>query len=315
MSLSNGQAPDDRTLVRYLVGLLTDEEAERLDELSVADDEFASHLSAVENDLVDAYVNGELAGETLGRFKSHYLSSPAKREKVRFAETLRRYQPAAATPVHATSGGRWFGVPLWVPEWGLAAAVLLILATAGYLLVDNLQLRREMADSRMARATLEERERQLQQQLNEQQTATAETARQLARVREALTALEARAEADQRRGGGAVLAFNLRPATRGAGDIATIGVPPGTEAIMLRLQLEADDFPRYRVALKEARTDRIIWSSAALQAASSGDGKSLSIRLRASVLDAQTYTLELTGIAPGGASELVGSYLFRVVRQ
>ena len=33
MSLSNSQAPDDRLLVRYLVGSLTDDEAERMERL------------------------------------------------------------------------------------------------------------------------------------------------------------------------------------------------------------------------------------------------------------------------------------------
>jgi hypothetical protein len=49
---------DDEQLVRYLLGLLPDEEAERLDELSIADDELAWRLRAVEDDLVDAYVTG-----------------------------------------------------------------------------------------------------------------------------------------------------------------------------------------------------------------------------------------------------------------
>ena len=48
MSLPNALAPDDQLLVRYLVGSLPEDETERLDELSIADDQFAARLSAVE---------------------------------------------------------------------------------------------------------------------------------------------------------------------------------------------------------------------------------------------------------------------------
>jgi hypothetical protein len=70
MSMSAGDGPLDPLLVRYLVGALPDHETERLDELSVADDEFAIRLRAAEHDLVDAYVRGELSGETLDHFRS-----------------------------------------------------------------------------------------------------------------------------------------------------------------------------------------------------------------------------------------------------
>src|SRR6185437_10437843 len=79
---------DDEQIVRYLLGALSEQETERLDQLSIADDEFASHLSAVENDLVDAYAKGELSGETLERFEAGYRRSSSRREKVRFARAF-----------------------------------------------------------------------------------------------------------------------------------------------------------------------------------------------------------------------------------
>jgi hypothetical protein len=80
--------PDDELVVRYLLSALTDAETECLDELSITDDAFAVRLRAVEQDLVDAYVKGELSGEAVALFRSRYLASPAQRKKVRFAEAL-----------------------------------------------------------------------------------------------------------------------------------------------------------------------------------------------------------------------------------
>ena len=80
--------PDDELVVRYLLGALPATETECLDELSITDDAFVLRLRTVEQDLVDAYVKGELSGDTLARFRSRYLASPAQRRKVRFAQAL-----------------------------------------------------------------------------------------------------------------------------------------------------------------------------------------------------------------------------------
>ena len=85
---NRGGAFDDEILVRYRLGTLPAEEAERLDELSIADDGLAARLRAIENDLVDAYLRDELTREDLEQFKSFYLSSPKRRKKVEFAVAL-----------------------------------------------------------------------------------------------------------------------------------------------------------------------------------------------------------------------------------
>jgi len=68
--------PDDELLVRFLLGALPEVETERLDELSITDDQLARRLRTIEQNLVDAYAKGELLGEILARFRSSYLASP-----------------------------------------------------------------------------------------------------------------------------------------------------------------------------------------------------------------------------------------------
>src|SRR5215475_12180172 len=79
----------DQHLVRYLLGLLPENEAERLDELSVTNDDIAWRLQVAEDDLVDAYVDGELSREMSARFESICLSSPKWGERVNFAREFR----------------------------------------------------------------------------------------------------------------------------------------------------------------------------------------------------------------------------------
>ncbi|MDX6709984.1 MAG: hypothetical protein QOH96_1000 [Blastocatellia bacterium] len=75
-------------ITQYLLGVLPEAETERFDVLSFTDDEFADSTRVVEKDLVDAYVQGELAGDELEQFKAFYLAFPLRREKVEFAQVF-----------------------------------------------------------------------------------------------------------------------------------------------------------------------------------------------------------------------------------
>ena len=88
--LPKGLEDEDQLLLRYVLGLLGPEEAGRLDEASVADDEFAARLRAVEEDMIDAYVRSALTGKALTRFESRYLSSSRLRKQVARARRFLR---------------------------------------------------------------------------------------------------------------------------------------------------------------------------------------------------------------------------------
>jgi len=310
VSPETGRARADETLVQYLIGGLTDDEAEPIDELIVADAEFEIRLRAVEDDLVDAYVNGELAGDTRDRFTAHYLASPAGRARVEIAEALRGYRrdddrdDRAATPAARRSVLAW---------WPLAAAAVLLLAV-GLLAIDNVRLRREATTMRERQAAREQREQQLEDAIHRQQSAMANASQELARARDALAAGQARTP-EPPSTGARVLAFVLLPANRGAGETPTIAIPANAGAVLLRLQLDGDDHARYTVVLKAAVTDRIVWRSGVLRAVSAGDRKMLPASVPASVLRPGAYVADVAGLPAQGPSESVDPYPFRVVLQ
>jgi hypothetical protein len=317
------QVCDDQLLIRYLLGLLPEEETERLDELSIVGDDFACRLRDVENDLVDAYACGELSGETLARFQSTYLSSAERREKVRFAEALlasgggaaaapagdaaagnaRAGKASAAMPPTtnprdgSTQRSRLFALPRFTLNWGFAGAMCLMIAGGGYLLLERQSLRSQLDRAQADRAALHQRERELQKQLEGQGPD--------ANHRAAETGAPSRAPK--------AVTFLLLAQTRGIGQVAAIAVPPGIDRALLQLQLEFDDFPRYRTALKDPVTSQILWRSQSLTASSLGGNRVVSASLPASLLKPQNYTVELTGVPANGPAELIGSYPFRVV--
>jgi hypothetical protein len=306
MSAAQQPEPSEQQLTRYLLGALSEEEAERLDQRSIADEEFALHLNAVENDLVDAYVRGELKGEAQDRFDKYYLSSPKRLEKVEFSRALLRHQTESPTTVSrrvrteddashvrspqeesdARDSWRWLNVPRLGLRWGPAAAATVMLLAASFLFYENKRLR------------------ELERQLSEQRVANSGLAKELESLRASLPASHALA----------TIVAVLAPPTRGVGQIPSISLPTATDQVLLRLQLEADEFPRYQVTLKDPATNRILWHTTdALRANSEGNVKVVSVSLSAKLFKPQSYILELSGLSAIGGPELVSGYSFRVL--
>jgi hypothetical protein len=322
MSSQDKQTYDDRLLTRYLLGALPVEDAERLDELCIADEEVATRLHALENDLVDAYVRGEVSGEELGHFESFYMVSPKRRQKVEFAAALFELEKRPATvpaPIPAPVLQE-AAAPVPRPKeeavlpskssarrpmfrWAFAFAAAVTLFAASYLLMQNLRLRKQMGETQTQQAKLDQRDQELQKQLNDQRSANEESLKEIERLRQSQTNL----------GQLKTVSLLLPPPMRGAARVATISVPSGTDLAVLLLALESDEFPAYQAALKDPATNQILWSSASLESTSLGDKKVISISLPAALLKQQNYIVELTGLPARKAPELIGGYPFRVV--
>ena len=173
-----GQADE---LVQYLLGLLPPEDAERLDEASIVDDDIAARLRRVEDDLVDSYVRGQLSGETLAQFESHYLASPRRRERVAFAGRFLRAVdrvagPVAADPPRAPAASKMIST--------LAVAATLSLVAGGALLLQTVRLGRGLRVAQSERVALDQRARDLERQVGELRAANATATKELERMRE-----------------------------------------------------------------------------------------------------------------------------------
>jgi hypothetical protein len=299
MSLSHEIAVHDQQLVRYLLGLVPPDEADRIDELSVVDDDIAARLRIVEDDLVDAYVRGVLSGDTLARFESHYLSSPLRRERVRFA---RSFVPAVDRAPRAPGAGLRSLQPRWVPALAAAAAVLLLVCVG--LVLQSVRLGRGLTVAESGRTALDRRTRELEQQLDNLRKANQAAAGELARARESSPAV--RQDAPR-------IALVLLPQFRGLGPVPTLAVPAGAARIGFELRLESRDYSRYQVGLRDPAANTTIWRSVWSAAQSSPDGASVVIDLPSALLKPQHYTFELSGRGPAGGAAVVGSYTFEIV--
>ncbi|HTM24627.1 MAG TPA: hypothetical protein VL225_05485 [Vicinamibacterales bacterium] len=316
ISLSGQSVAGDRRLIRYLLGALPDEEAERLDEQSIVDEGMAARLRILEDDLVDAYVSGALSGETLERFESYYLASPRRREKVAFAKRLlaavdrasasptppaRVVAPAAAPAARASTPRETPRVRRAWFAWPVAAAALLAL-TCGTLFFEDAQLRRGLGEAQRLGAAANERARLLTQQLDARQAENAAMTQQLARIRTAEPV--------------AAIALVLQPQTRGADAVPLIAVRTGGGDVSLDLQIETGGFDRYQASLKDPATARILWRSQMLGPRATARLSVVRVAIPANLLKKpQHYSLDLFGRRGADAPAIVGSYAFQVVPQ
>jgi len=314
---SSGEPPaDEQLLVQYLLGALSEEEAERLDELSIADDEFAWRLRAAENDLVDAHVGGELSGQTLERFETAYVASPQRRQKVEFAGALLAIenrlasadaQGAAARAAEAgeAAGRPSLRGPLARPyfQWALAAAAMAALVAAGYLFTENRRLREQMSQTQSARADLENRAEGFRTELEQERSIGAALRDELARLRESLPPVRVPP----------LRPFVLLPMRRSASQSETVSTPRGIGEVPFRLVLESDDYQQYEVSLRDPATGQVVWRSGRLAARTDGPARYVEAALPPALLKQQNYSLDLAGTRASGPAEYVTSYPFRVV--
>jgi hypothetical protein len=315
------QPVDDQMITEYLLGSLPETEVERLDEMILTDISFAKRLQAVENDLVDAYVRGGLSEETFGRFKSHYLASSKRREKVTFAETFCQMidkfsfdpieAPGISVESHKPRWFRFFVVPRPVLQWAFATVSLLLLLAGVYLMFENVSLRKQRALTQAGHSEFEKRQLELQGQLARQRSSDTEKENELARMRDRLTQLEQQI-ASSEQPNVKIIALNLPPQIRGESELQP-DVPAGTNYVVLTLEVDVYDFSAYYVTLKDPSADKVLWHSEKLSAGRKS--KVIQVTMPTSKLMAQDYVLELFGVSESGVTEIVGSYRFRVLKE
>jgi hypothetical protein len=329
MSNSTNQA---QVLTEYLLGILPETESERLDELSVTSREFAESLSASEKDLIDAYVQGELSGTMLAQFESHYLASPVRRERVEFAEAFQvfaRRQTAfdgssirEQAEVDRKQKGDWlaklkiFGGSFPALQWGLAVAAVVLIAAGAFLLVQNARLRNQMSREQAHRDELQQREIQLQKELDQQRASNTTIEQQLAQVREERARMEEELKKSGQlpTSGNALVSFVLMPQLRGAGEPKSVSIPGNTARVTMQLKLEPNDYQTFTVALLDQSSHRELWRNGKLKASSRGDDRTLNVSFSAGLLKPQLYSLQVSGISANGQSEVLSDYPFKVVK-
>ena len=298
-------------LRRYLLGQLSEEEQGRLEERLFTDDTFHHQIEVAEDDLVEAYVSGELSAVERDLFETHFLSTPERLQYLQLTRTLHETFAHATAPADER-GPRLESRPSRrsVAPWlAVAASLVISFAVISYLAL------RLAKQERTANQRLTQQESQLaarETQINQLQSALEREKEQLAKVQQDT----ARVERPGPSAGRGVLSFILLPdlATRGReAGITTLSLPSPSARAQLHLDTEvASDhlYESYRVVIKNSDGSQI-WGADNLQLRA--PGQPVIVNPPAGLLQRGDYRITLYGKTTAGAAEDIDDYSFRVV--
>jgi len=300
-------------LVRYLLGDLPEEDLERLAQEYFIHDETWEALDAIESDLVDAYVCGELPRALQQKFTTNFMNSPRRRERVEFAKTLMNStarEQAGAGRIEGREGEKWRASPpprYWfqrpVARLAWVATALVMAGMIAAVAVRNGRLRDEL--KRMQIAQIE-----LQHQLDNarQQAANRGTDTHGAKLEMPLSQLLSHKIP--------TISIMLSPGLlrNNKNESPTLPLTGVRSSILLVLDLDQDQYPAYEAVVKTAGGKPIKRITGLKSQSVQDNEKAVALNMPAQLLKRDDYVVTLFGRRANGQVEAIDSYAFSVSR-
>jgi hypothetical protein len=208
----NNMNTNETEIKRYLYNEMSDEERAGFEENFFADDELFFKVVNLENDLVDRYASGKLAGEELARFERSLENLPERGTKVANAialQTFIREEKPQESPISAASSQSFWQrlsgfFTIKTPAFGYTMAGVLLLLTLSsiFLLLDNRRKTDELVRLQTERQVIsQQKENDLQNELVNSQKREVELKNQIDDERETSGDLTDELEGERRKRG------------------------------------------------------------------------------------------------------------------
>src|SRR5262245_40867873 len=273
----------------YLLGQLAEDDQQRVEARVFAGEDTPEELLAIEEEVIDEYVRGEMSGPDRASFESYFLTSERRVKKVSSARALAGAldtfvgAEAASTPAFRRS---------WPPRVAAAAAGLALVAV-GWLTL------------RTARGPIEPA-----QPADPAAGADNRTAVPDAVSRPATPPGSSAASPPAQ---SAISLLLVPGSSRDITGGTRLVVPATAEVVLVDVRFEPADYPRFSAVLRTA-SGRAVWSGDNLRSAGIGEQMSIRLSWPARNVAADDYLLTVTGITPAGRHEDIADYYFRVTR-
>ncbi len=298
----------------FLLGNLSEAERTELEDGFLAQDDFYQELLIAEDELIDAYVRGELPAPERAVFEQRRLTSPHLRERVEFAQTLFNSlsDKAVVVPARADDDSiSWWqslaaALAMRRPAlgFGVAAALLVILLGGLWFLTEKLRTPAPEQAKIIQPPPVIPRESPTPGGTPEPQQLAGD---EVTPIRTPVTETPERTAP--------VLAtFTLTPGlVRGAGGAEPLVLRAVVTDVRLRLTLDSEPYEKYRATISTPEGTRV-WSGE-LSNGSSKKSSLLNLSLPANLFKNGDYVLDLSGANAPGKWESVADYSFRIVKK
>jgi hypothetical protein len=317
----------------YLLGELSEPEQAALEVKYFTDPRIFDQVLSAENELVDNYVRGRLSPQSRERFERYYLAHPKRCERVKFAEALttRLDQIEGSGPAAKRRAGRlsrWqrllvalrgqrlmFGVSI--------AAALLVMIGGLWFFIKGRQARQELAQAQAARASQEQREgeltqreRELEQQVASEHSRAEGLAAELEHLKRTGQQAPQTAPTPTSLPAQTFVSLVLPISSVRSGDTGqppTLVIPPGTVEARLQLKLKENDYPGYRVSLRQVGGAEIL-NQQGLEPRTTKSGATFTVVVPAHKFATGDYILTLRGVTKDGEITDLSKSIFHVAK-
>jgi hypothetical protein len=327
----------EQQMIRYLLGDMSIEEQIAMETGYFNDPEKFNLLQVVEHDLIEGYINGKLSASGRVKFEQHFLNTPARRDQVRFFQTLTKVLPLEIeqqapeqTPVRAAAlesidlgqKSSWWESILSLfrgPRLALGmsfAAAMLILAVAGtWLIVGN----RGQGDEQLATVNPapspdpgQVSNPDKQKQPAGQQTQEPDIDR--GRLQQSTTPKPTSKSV--------VASFFLTIPVRTRGEDINKSpvapqiwrIPPDANLVQMTFNHRGDPYNDYKVMLRHLSSGQRAWSRSDVRASRLKSGTLLVLNVPAQRFDEGSYSLEIYRDNAEGEWVLLNEFLVDVQR-
>lgn len=315
---------DNNQLVqRFLLGNLSESERAELEDRFFANDDFFQELLIGEDDLIDAYVGGELPAAEGSLFERCCLSTQAGRERVEFSRALFRSvsgdDPTALAAVTREADRNvthsWWrslldGFANRRPalNFTLAAALVVVVLGGLWLLANRGRTRTAQEEARTNHATpFTPRE-------SSPSVETAEKQQPAPGDKTSNPTLPKGSPQKSVPTSPVIATITLLPGmVRDEGGAAPLVLTGRATKVRLQLLLEGERYRQYRATLSTA-DGRKLWDHVVAEGTSGRSG-SFALSLPADLLRNGDYVLHLSGAKSDGKWESAADYSFRVVKK
>jgi hypothetical protein len=315
---------NDQRIIRYLLNELPDEDQARFEEAYLADGGLFEQVRAVEEELIEDYVKGNLSGPENLLFERHYLASEQRRARIENARHLVQVCSLELPAETATGDGvgskfssiyssirsstGLFAKPRLALGFGAAAALLIILGLG--LVNEMLRLRDRLAITGGERAALEQRVKEAEQQLAHERDQLDEERKRSIALREELGDVSGRLDrleqdlARSQTPKNRIVFLALAPGVRDINKPARAVISDETRFVELRVNLERQEkLHPYRVVVKTVDEGREIWGREGIKLQQSISEQYFVVRVPADrfrAVDGQDFMLILSAPTAGG---------------
>lgn len=316
---------DERTIRRYLLQELAEEDRQRVEEKMMTDDAFLEEITFAEDELVDEYTRGALKGVERQKFEQSFLTTPQGRHDVNFNKACRDHIPKAARAVAAQSAPqpRSFASPVvsfWRSQRAGAAfalgVMMILVALSAWLVVTERQRRSEIDRlqvevQRVEKELADQRNQasQLQRDFQESRERNSDLERQLADLkndRDRIGQSEPMATG--------ILSLILSPGQTRMGSIRqTVTITPDKHTVEFKLRVPSPDYAGYKADLIGKSGELTSYNRLEVRRVRSET--QVLLRLPAAKLAPGDHEIKLLGITAQGKTEPIDSYYLTVAKK